>query len=560
MTVPAPTSPKPPTNEKHEPVPETDGDGADAPAHSPAEEAIVIGAGIDAMGAEDVAERIVAEDLRLEDKGDLAKRTSRGAGWSLMSSIVVQSSFVVQAFVLPFFLSPADYALWALAYVVAFIGIQMRDLSLGMKVVQDKDRSREDAFRVAFTLESMLGAGGALVIAAFAPILGLVHGSTTLTVLVLALAPSAFGGTIALPQWMLMRDMRFAARGIALALSTMISIACTLWAAISGWGVWSIVVSIYVSQVMLLVLLWPIARIRPGFKWDRQAFRQYLDFGWPLWAASLTLGFFNFVVVNALAMLFDAQVVGYYQRVWTLIGASWLVTMQMASALYPAVVRVGLQAETLRRVYVVVNRLIMTMMTPIAFTLAFFGAALATVWGPEWADFGPYVQVTATFFVFGSLAIDWENYYRAKGNTRPMFIVYLLLVAFLPVFLGAVLLLGEAGIWVAIALVSIYLYIARSHFAQKLLGRVSVLIAVWQQLVTAGLVFGAAWLVASALDMSSWSLFGLGGEVTFGILGAVIGWTIYVPFVLLTQRRLARFVFNAVRGKPTGGLRSLLAS
>lgn len=499
-----------------------------------------------------------ADDLRIADKDDLTKRTSRGAGWSLVSSIVVQSSFVLQAFVLPFFLSPEDYALWALAYVVAFIGIQLRDLSLGMKVVQDKDRSRTDAFKVAFTLECMLALVGIVVIAAAAPLLGALHGSATLTVLILALAPSALGGVISLPQWILMRDMRFAAKGIILSVASLVSIGSTLAAAVAGWGVWAIVVSIYATYGMLLLLLWPVARIRPGFAWDRAAFRQYLSFGWPLWAASLSLGLFNLIVVNALAWIFDPEIVGYYQRVWTLISASWMINMQMVGTLYPAVVRVGLQIDVLRRTYVVVNRLVMTMLSPIAGMLAVFGSALVMVWGPEWEGFGPYLQVTAAFFVFGSLAIDWENYYRAKGDTKPMLVVYLLLLAFLPIFLALVIVFDEPGIWVAIVLVSIYLYAARSFFAQRLLGRVSALRAVWAQLLTSAGAFVAAWGIATALDVSSWTPFGLDGEIAFGLVGSALGWVLYVPLVLLTQRKLAGFTLNAVRGRPTGGLKSLL--
>lgn len=527
------------------------------------EEAAVIGVAIGPTAAELAALRaaddLVAADLQVESTDELATKTTRGAAWTMASSVIIQGALLVQALIVPIFLTPNDYALWALVFVVAIIGLQLRDLSLGLKLVADRKRSPEEAFRIAFTLEVLLGIGGFIVIAAAAPVLAAVYHNRELFWLTLALAPASFGGVIALPQYVLTRDMRFAARAVRVSISTVIEIAAVIAAAAAGWGVWALVVSVHASLVMLLITLWPIARVRPGFVWDKAAFREYLDFGWPLWAASLCLAAFNFAVVNALTILFEATIVGYYQRVWTIISASWMINMQVIGALYPAVVRVGLQLDTLRRTFAVVNRLVQSVTAPIAMALIFFGPSLVLVWGKDWAGLGPYAQATAAFFLIGSLALDWENYYRVKGDTKPMFLIFLLLLAFLPVFLGLVIVLGEPGIWIAIVAVAVYLYVIRAYYARKLLGHVSALRAAWRQMALATVSFCVPWILLQLVGNPFASMAWPTNLVLMGVCGSAVGFVAYAAGILAVERRLGTFAWNAFRGRPTGGLHALLA-
>jgi lipopolysaccharide exporter len=487
----------------------------------------------------------------LEADHDLAGTVGRGAVWAALAGVIVQGTTLSQAVILrlPGFLTAEQFGVFATAYAVAFIGFQLRDLSLGLKYVQDTERDERDAFNVAFTLETLLGLIGATAIVLAAPVLGWLYGDREITLVALGLAPFAFAGMLALPEYILTRELRFRTKAVRMMLTAVVTLGVTLLAAWNGYGAWSLVIGSWTNLALLLLTLWPVVRRVPRFRWDREANRSYLSFGWPLWAASLCLGLFNLAVIAAVGIIFDDLViVSYYALVWSIIEVSYKINLQLTMTLYPAICRMGTEIQRLRRTFTAVNRLTMTVSAPIGAVLVFFGPDLVRVLDESYWGAGPYLQAVGSFFVLGTLAFDWEDYYRARGNTKPLFLIALWLLAFLPFYVTLVAVFGVPGIWASIVMTGIYLYVIRSIYVRRLLGDVSAVRAAWVQIVAAAGCGAVGWGVRTAL----------GGGVGPMVVGVAVGGVCYAALMTAFQRRLVTFGLNVLRRRPTGGLAALL--
>lgn len=502
----------------------------------------------DSRSDEPQTEEAGAARVSEHDSSPIHTKVSRGVGWNMLAGVVIEAATLTQFLILPMFLSPDDYGIYGLAAGIAFVGFMLRDFSLGMKFIQDREQERQHAFDTAFTLEMLLGAAGFVFVALAAPVAGLAYGNPEVFWIVLAMAPFAFAGALALPSFVLIRDLRFAVSAVRTIIQQVVTLAATLLAAWAGLGTWAIVIGMPVNMVMLAVTLWPIVHIRPHFVWDREAFRKYMKFGWPLWAGSLCLAAFYLIALNAVMALFGLAIAGFFQRVWRLIEFSYRLNMRSQAALYPAVCRVGTERERLRRVFTVVNRSMMLVSAPVGIVLMLFSPDLVTIWPGDWQGVAPMFQAVGTFFIFGTLAFDYDVYYRAEGNTMPLFVIQGWLLAFLPGFLALVWQFGETGLYAAIVLVGIYIYLIRSHFARKLLGPVSALRASWKEICAAIVAGGIGYAVSVVL----------GGGLVPGIAGIAVMGVIYLGTMVVVEWPLVGFLLTAVRGGQTGGLAALV--
>ena len=496
-----------------------------------------------------------AERLRsLEAAGEepdpeLATAVSRGAGLTALATLVTEGTTLVQFFVLPVFLRPAQLGLFALASGLALLMVQFRDFSLGMKLVQDKEYSREHAFNVAFTMELVLGVGGAVLIAATSPLLGAAFHNGELTRLVLALTPMAFAPLLSLPDFLLVRDMRFGTRLVINSVANLLGLTAAIGgAAVLNMGPFCIVAGQLTTMAALGLMLYPTARIRPKLVWDRGATRTFVGFGWPLWLASILQAVFYQGAISTVSAMLSFAVAGFFYRVWGFVNLSYRLNVQATIALYAAVCRVGEDRDRLRRAHVATNRIMMLWAAPLCMLLVFFAPDLVLVWSAGWHRAAPFFQAVGVFFVFGTLGFDWEIYYRARGNTKPFFILALYLLASLPVFILMVWAWGDSGVIAWILVISVAVFLVRTVYATKLLGWTNLFVGCWRELAGAAVSAAAGYGVRTLL----------GGGLGPALAGMVVMGLLYLASLGVLNRRLLGFLADALRGRPTGGLTALL--
>jgi len=499
------------------------------------------------VDAEEVAADFEVADREAEGE-DVRKTVSRGMLWNLLAAGVVELATLVQFLILPVFITPEQRGNYAIAASVAFLVIQVRDFSTGLKYIQDRTRPRDEAFNIAFSLEAVMAAVAMVAFAVAAPLLGLAYGDSQLTLLVLAIAPLGFGGVVGLPEYHMVRNMDFRSRFWRMSVAQLAGVAATIAAAANGWGVWSLVVGQPVMMVVALFTLWPGQGLRPRLMWNRPAFREYFDYGWPIWAASIFIFLFLFIATQAITIMFGVAVVGFFSVAWRIVELQYRLNLKSTLALYPAVVNRRGDLASQARLFKVSNKIMMAISAPVGVVLIAFSPGLVSIWKPDWAAVVPFMQAVGVFFVVGTLAFDWDVYYRARGETKPMTKLTGALDLTLPFFLGLLLVMGVPGIYLSIMLIGVWLYVVRSHYARKLLGRVSALRSAWTLVLSAGVTGAAGWGVTYAL----------GGGLPATAVGIACFGVLYLASLFLVQRRLVMFALGSLLGRETGGLAALV--
>lgn len=503
-------------------------------------------------GDPDVDAAEYAADYEVADRAaegeDVSKTVSRGMMWNMLAAGIVEVATLIQFLILPVFITPEERGNYAIAAAVAFLALQLRDFSTGLKYIQDRERPREDAFNVAFSLELLLALAGLVIIAACAPILGAAYNDSELTWLVLAMAPLGLGALAGLPEYHMVRNMDFRSRFWRLSIAQLSSVVATIWAAAAGWGVWALVIGFPVGMVVSLFTLWPGQRLRPRFVWDMKAYREYFSFGWPIWLASIFIFLFLFLATNAITILFGVAVVGFFSVAWRIVELQYRLNLKSTLALYPAVVNRRGDLASQARLFVVSNKIMMAISAPVGVVLVFFSRDLVTFWKPDWGPVVPFMQAVGAFFVLGTLAFDWDVYYRARGETKPMSKLTGALDLTLPVFLVVLIVMGVPGIYVSIVAIGFWLYVVRSYYARKLLGKVSAVRSAWA-IVAAAVATGAlGWAVTYAL----------GGGLWYAFVGLAVFALLYAGSLFLVERKLVMFAIGALLGRHTGGLKALV--
>src|SRR5688500_17850726 len=95
-----------------------------------------------------------------EDAADVARRTRRGISWSLLGAVVTNVMRIVSVAVLARLLAPKDFGIVAAAVSVMIVLHQVRDVGVGVALVQRKDLDRGHtgtAFAFSFYLGVVMG-------------------------------------------------------------------------------------------------------------------------------------------------------------------------------------------------------------------------------------------------------------------------------------------------------------------------------------------------------------------------------------------------------------------
>ena len=196
----------------------------------------------------------------------LERQTIAGLKWTAAAKILTQTIAWGATLLVIRLLVPADYGLMALSAVVISICGGVAELGLGAALIQARTLTRTEIARVGGALVVLNGATFGMV-CLVAPLLAQAFRQPELALVVQVSASQFLLGAVAsIPEASAYRDMRFrflAGTDIASGLATS---AMTVLLALSGAGVWALVLGNllgYVSRTAILLYAGPF--VRPSF-------------------------------------------------------------------------------------------------------------------------------------------------------------------------------------------------------------------------------------------------------------------------------------------------------
>lgn len=336
----------------------------------------------------------------------LTDRTTRAARWRLAGSVVGAVSQLAVGVLLARLLTPADFGVMTLAFVVLGLAGPLGDLGIGGAVVQ-RPALTDRHLRTAFTFSVMLGVAFAGVMSLAAPLAAVAMREPKVTpVLRLLSLGFALGGTAVVASALLRRQLDFRRQFFIDTTSYVIGyggVAITM--ALLGYGVWSLVWGGLVQTLLESGAQLAVVRhaVRPLLA--RQELGELLHFG----LGSAASGCVNYVALNAdnfvVGRWMGAASLGLYSRAYALMNLPYThAAGVMSSVLFPAFAQVQGDPARLRRAYLLLTRLAAMVAASAMGTMAIVSPHLVpSLFGPQWTGVVAPLQILCLAGYFRAL-------------------------------------------------------------------------------------------------------------------------------------------------------------
>lgn len=209
----------------------------------------------------------------------VGSEAARGVIWMTAQTWLARAGGLVTLAILTRLLAPDDFGLLAIASTLLTLTYVLSDLGLATYVVQAGEidrRSLSTAFWVSLAGGVILAVAifvGAPAIADLLQIPQSVPIMRAMTVIVLLISATS------VPLALLRRRMAFRLLAVQASIGALLAQIAAIVAAVSGLGVWSLVIQLVVGQLVASVAVWLSARWRPTFEFSRSAFKTMSAFG-----------------------------------------------------------------------------------------------------------------------------------------------------------------------------------------------------------------------------------------------------------------------------------------
>jgi O-antigen/teichoic acid export membrane protein len=382
------------------------------------------------------AERFEEPRRKFNTRGrTLREHAARGTLINTAFMIGLSLLGLARGFVLAAVLTTEDYGLWGLLAVSMGTLLWLKQVGIGDKYIQQDEADQEVAFQKAFTLELIFGAITIVVLGLSLPIFAAVYDEWRLVapglVCLLALAVS----TLQTPIWIFYRRMEFVRQRSLQAIDPVVGLLVSLGFAIAGFGYWSMAFGLVAGATASAIAAVVKSPYPLKLRYDGETLRSYWSFSLPLFIQG------GSSVVIAQSAVFAVQgrlglaAVGAVNLATTITAFTQRVDSLVTGTLYPAICAVKDRTELLYESFVKSNRLALMWAVPFGTALALFGADLIHyALGDKWSPALELLQVTGIVAAVGHIGFNWDAYFRARGETKPMAVAS---VAAMATFLAA---------------------------------------------------------------------------------------------------------------------------
>ncbi len=325
----------------------------------------------------------------------LKKQTLSGLIWSFGDTILVKGGTFAAQIVLARLLGPAEFGLVGMMAIFIAVGTTLVDSGMSASLIRTPDADKDDFNTVFYTnlLLSIIVYG---IMFLLAPAIAQFYRQPVLiSVIRLYCISFLIMPFSAVQVAILLRQMKFKKLMLLNIPGTLLGIATGITLGYRGYGVWSIVGMLLVTQGIQSLLIWATSSWKPSFSFSREKWKIHFHFGYKLMLSGLLNTIFENIYNIIIGRTYNVKVLGYYERaqnfnqypVQTL-------TSVITKVSYPMLTNIASQRDLVNAVY----RKVITATFFIVAPLMLGAAALAEplfllVLGPQWLPAVPLFQI-----------------------------------------------------------------------------------------------------------------------------------------------------------------------
>jgi len=435
----------------------------------------------------------------------LGKKTVQGVIWNYLSFAANKGTTFISTLILARLLGPADFGLLALALLAISYLEVFNNFGMGESVVYFQDEDTDD---VAFGINMIIGfimMGVTLLITPFiADFFAEPRLVGILQVLSTAFVISSIGSV---HQAKLKRNLMFKQLFFPVAGRSIVKAIVSITLALSGFGVWSLVIGQIFGVVAHTILMWIVTRWIPKlrFRWDTA--RALLNYSWQMTFVTLFGLVQKDVDYILIGRLSNAIQLGYYSIGYRL--ADMLIVQfnyTVAQAIFPAFTKIQNDMDRLRSGYLKTLQYTSSFTIPVALGLFIVAEDFVYVFYTErWLPAVAIIQIIALYALIVSLTYNMGDVYKAVGRPSILNKIALLrIIISVPLFYLAasqnIYLVALAQLLMAFIFMFVHLTYARRVIKIELRHLVK---ALKPALISSTIMFVGTWWISIALQSSN---------------------------------------------------------
>jgi O-antigen/teichoic acid export membrane protein len=478
--------------------------------------------------------------VRLQE--GLRHRAARGTLINAAFLAALTSLGLIKGFAVAGFLSRRDFGVWGVLVVTLGTLGWLKQVGISDRYLQQDDDDQELAFQRAFTLELVISAGFFLLALVVVGLMTVVYARPELLAPGLAVIMVIPALVLQSPLWVFWRRLEFVRQRSLEAIDPGVEFVVTVGLAAAGAGYWSLVAGLLAGNYASALAIVRASPYRLALRYDAGTLRQYVRFSWPLVVA----GAGGIVTAQSSVLVGNAALglggVGSIALASSVALYTTQVDQIITATLYPAICKVRDRADLLFESFVKSNRLGLLWGVPLGVGIALFAPDLVRFGlGAHWLPAVPLLQLFGLVAAIDQLGYNWDAYYRARGETRPIAIVSLVgTLVFVCVALPLLVIDGLDGFGAGLAFTAVVTVSARAFYLVRLFPAFGMARHAARAIVPTIPACAAA-LVLRALDGSERTLAAAAAEVVVFVVGVLLA-------TIVLERSLLREIGGYLRG------------
>lgn len=213
---------------------------------------------------------------------DWKTRTYQGFNWNFINQVVNKViSFGFSVF-LARLLYPEDFGLIAMATIFLGFAEIFKDFGISSAIIQKKEIN-EDDLNASFWLSLLMAIILAFLIVISASPVASFYKEPILVTIIYVLALNFFLSSFGLVHLALLtKALDFRRLFFISVAAEVVSASLAIFAALNGWGYWSILIKLLSRTCIQVVLLWSSSTWQPRCRFSKESVKPLLDFALPL--------------------------------------------------------------------------------------------------------------------------------------------------------------------------------------------------------------------------------------------------------------------------------------
>jgi O-antigen/teichoic acid export membrane protein len=349
---------------------------------------------------------------------EIAHKTAWGFIWNFLAYFLGKIVVLITTAILARLLAKSDFGLVAVALVAINYLSVLKDLGLGVALIQRKG-SVDEAANTVFTINLFLGLALSAIVIPLAPFVAdYFHDPQVVPVLRwmgISFIINALGSVHT--NW-LVRDLDYRRKLVPELGGALAKGVISIGLAYLGYGVWSLVFGQIAGAIASVVLVWIVLPWRPRLTLDRGLAGSLMKFGVSVTLIDIITQItdnLDYVIVGRFFGLVPLSIytLAYRLPEMLLIGNLWV----MGGVVFPAFSSLQDHPAELRRGFLASVRIVQLFAVPICLGLLIAAEPIVrVVFGDRWLDAIPILRVLALYAWVYSLGYHVGGLYKAIGR------------------------------------------------------------------------------------------------------------------------------------------------